>query len=106
MSHQESDKSGAGKDKGHGKQDTRGDMSGLRERVWINATQYFGGLPENVWEFKVGGYQVCEKWLKDRKGRTLSREDIDHYQRVVVALKETMRLMKEIDKTIVKWPME
>jgi hypothetical protein len=81
-------------------------MSGLRGRVWINATQYFGGLPENIWNFKVGGYQVCEKWLKDRKGRVLSREDIDHYQRVVVALKETMRLMKEIDKVIVKWPME
>ncbi len=106
MSHQESDDHSARKDKGHGKQDARGDMSGLRERVWINDSQYFGGLPESVWEFKVGGYQVCEKWLKDRKGRTLSREEIDHYQRVVVALKETIRLMKEIDKTIVKWPME
>jgi hypothetical protein len=74
--------------------------------VWINATQYFGNVPEVVWEFKVGGYQVCEKWLKDRKGRVLSREDIDHYQKVVVALKETIRLMKEIDKVIVKWPME
>jgi hypothetical protein len=105
MSHQKSDENGARVDKGHGKQDSRGDMSGLN-RVWINATQYFGGLPENIWNFKVGGYQVCEKWLKDRKGRVLSREDIDHYQRVVVALKETMRLMKEIDKVIVKWPME
>ncbi|MEW6030510.1 MAG: type ISP restriction/modification enzyme [Chloroflexota bacterium] len=75
-------------------------------KVWINPSQYFGGVPESVWEFKVGGYQVCEKWLKDRKGRVLSREEIDHYQRVVVALKETMRLMKEIDKVIVKWPME
>jgi type I restriction-modification system DNA methylase subunit len=74
--------------------------------VWINAKQYFGKVPENVWEFKVGGYQVCEKWLKDRKGRVLSSEDITHYQRVVVALKETIRLMKEIDKSIVKWPME
>jgi predicted helicase len=74
--------------------------------VWINAKQCFGKVPENVWEFKVGGYQVCEKWLKDRKGRVLSSEDITHYQRVVVALKETIRLMKEIDKSIVKWPME
>jgi predicted helicase len=75
-------------------------------KVWINTEQYFGGVPENVWEFKVGGYQVCEKWLKDRKGRSLSSEDINHYQRVVVALKETIRLMKEIDKVIPAWPVE
>jgi len=75
-------------------------------KVWINGSQYFGGVPENVWEFKVGGYQVCEKWLKDRKRRILSGEDITHYQRVVVALKETIRLMKEIDKAIPAWPME
>lgn len=81
-------------------------MAFAKGNVWINAKQYFGKVPENVWEFKVGGYQVCEKWLKDRKGRVLSSEDITHYQRVVVALKETIRLMKEIDKSIVKWPME
>jgi hypothetical protein len=75
-------------------------------KVWINAEQYFGGVPQDVWEFKVGGYQVCEKWLKDRKGRTLSGEDITHYQRVVVALKETIRLMREVDKSIPGWPME
>jgi predicted helicase len=74
-------------------------------KVYINTRQYFGKLPEDVWEFKVGGYQVCEKWLKDRKGRVLSKEDINHYQRVVVALKETNRLMKEIDEAIVKWPL-
>ena len=74
--------------------------------VWINSEQYFGDVPESVWEFKIGGYQVCEKWLKDRKGRVLSSDDITHYQRVVVALKETMRLMKEIDKAIPSWPIE
>jgi hypothetical protein len=75
-------------------------------KVWINAEQYFGGVPEQVWEFKIGGYQVCEKWLKDRKSRVLSGEDISHYQRVVVALKETIRLMQEIDKTIPEWPIK
>lgn len=75
-------------------------------KVHINPTQYFGGVPSEVWQFKIGGYQVCDKWLKDRKGRVLSGEDITHYQRVVVALKETIRLMKEIDETIPKWPME
>ena len=62
-------------------------------------------MPETVWEFKVGGYQVCDKWLKDRKARTLNADDIAHYQRIVVALKETIRLMKEIDAAIPGWPM-
>ncbi|MBI5291438.1 MAG: hypothetical protein HY872_06135 [Chloroflexi bacterium] len=76
-----------------------------RKKVWINDEQYFGGLPENIWEFQVGGYQVCDKWLKDRKGRTLSADDIRHYQRVVVALKATIRIMAEIDKVIPGWPL-
>lgn len=68
--------------------------------VWINASQRFEGVPEAVWSFHIGGYQVCEKWLKDRKGRILSDEDIAHYQHVVVALNETIRLMTEIDRII------
>lgn len=67
----------------------------------------FEGLPEDVWDFRVGGYQVCHKWLKDRKGRTLSSEDIAHYHRIVVALNETIRIMAEIDDVIVAyggWP--
>lgn len=68
--------------------------------VWINASQRFEGVPEAVWNFHIGGYQVCEKWLKDRKGRTLSADDIAHYQRVVVALSETISLMAEIDRVI------
>jgi len=63
-------------------------------------TPGFAGVPQEVWEFQIGGYQVCEKWLKDRKGRTLSAEDIAHYQKIVVALTETIRLMKEIDEVI------
>jgi hypothetical protein len=67
----------------------------------------FRGVPEEVWNFHIGGYQVCEKWLKDRKGRRLSDEDIAHYQKIVVALSETIRLMGEIDEVIEKhggWP--
>ena len=75
-------------------------------RAWINDTQYFGEVPEEVWAFRVGGYQVCDKWLKDRKGRRLSGDDLAHYQRIVVALKETIRLMAEIDAAIPRWPME
>jgi hypothetical protein len=55
---------------------------------------------EEVWTFHVSGYQVCEKWLKDRKGRTLSDRDVEHYQMIVVALSETIRLMAEVDRVI------
>ncbi len=74
--------------------------------VYINKSQYFEGVPKEVWEFHVGGYQVCEKWLKDRRGRQLSFDDLMHYQKVVVALKETIRLMEEIDRAIPGWPIE
>ncbi len=68
----------------------------------------FGEVPEEVWCFRIGGYQVCEKWLKDRKDRRLSKGEIAHYQKIVVALAETIRLMKEIDEVIEAhggWPM-
>ncbi len=66
-------------------------------RVYINDTQYFQMVPEVAWNFYIGGYQPAQKWLKDRKGRELSFEDIIHYQKIVVALKRTDELMKEID---------
>lgn len=75
------------------------------KRVWINKSQYFGGVPKAVWEFHVGGYQVCEKWLKYRKGRPLSYDDIQHYQKIVVALNETIPLMAKIDALIPSWPI-
>ena len=58
------------------------------------------GVSEAVWNFHIGGYQVCEKWLRDRKGRTLSADDIAHYQKIVLALCETIKLMQEIDEAI------
>ncbi len=67
-------------------------------RVFINETQYFANVPEVAWNFYIGGYQPAQKWLKDRKDRELSYEDIRHYQKIIVALNETDRLMKEIDK--------
>ncbi len=75
-------------------------------RVYINKTQYFEGIEPEVWEFQIGGYQVLHKWLKDRKGRKLTFDDFFHYQKIVVALKETMRLMGEIDELIPSWPID
>jgi hypothetical protein len=77
-----------------------------RGRVYVNKRQYFEGVERQVWEFQIGGYQVLHKWLKDRKGRTLSYDDVTHYGRIVVALKETIRLMGEIDEVIPSWPIE
>jgi predicted helicase len=67
-------------------------------KVWINTTQYFDRVPKKAWEFYIGGYQPAQKWLKDRQGRNLTTEDIRHYQRIIVALSETDRIMKEIDR--------
>jgi predicted helicase len=75
------------------------------QRVYINKTQYFEGVPSEVWNFHIGGYKVAQKWLKDRKGRTLTYDELTHYQRVVVALKDTIRLMSEIDELIPGWPL-
>ena len=69
-------------------------------KLRINKTQYLEGIPEAVYNFHIGGYQVCQKWLKDRKGRELTEEEIEQYQKVVVALNETIRIMKEIDAVI------
>ncbi len=84
-------------------------ISWSRNTVWVDKAQTngFEGVREEVWKFHIGGYQVCEKWLKDRKGRTLSTDDITHYQKIVVALSETIRLMNEIDEVIGRhggWP--
>ncbi|MFH1010871.1 MAG: type ISP restriction/modification enzyme, partial [bacterium] len=78
----------------------------IQRQVWINKKQYFEGVPHEVWEFHIGGYQVAQKWLKDRKGRTLSSDDREHYRKIIAALAGTIRLMQEIDKVIPKWPIE
>ena len=90
-------------------------VSWSNNTVWIDKDQTIGfkGVREEVWNFHIGGYQVCEKWLKDRgpkagkPGRTLTKDDLAHYQKIVVALSETIRLMAEIDEVIEKhggWP--
>jgi len=64
----------------------------------MTTAQYNDNVPEVAWNFFIGGYQPAQKWLKDRKGRTLNFEDIVHYKKIILALSETDRLMKEIDK--------
>ena len=68
----------------------------MDNRVYINKTQYFEGVTPEVWNFFIGGYQPAQKWLKDRKGRTISFADIRHYQEMIVALSGTEEIMKTI----------
>jgi predicted helicase len=74
----------------------------LEGRVHINGAQYFENVTNRAWNFEIGGYQVCEKWLKDRKRRTLSSDDIVHYQKMVNTVNETIELMEQVDTTIKK----
>ncbi len=71
-----------------------------QNRVYINSEQYFEGVPESAWGFYIGGYQPAQKWLKDRKGMTLSFEDVKHYQHIIYVLQQTGHLMQEIDSIL------
>lgn len=66
-------------------------------RVYINSKQYFEGVPESAWNFFIGGYQPAQKWLKDRKGLTLTFEDVKHYGNIIYVLQQTEQIMQEID---------
>jgi len=81
----------------------------VAQRVFINQTQYFDGVAPEIWNFHVGGYQVCRKWLADRKGRVLEFEDIGRYAQIVAALRETIAAMRRIDAAIENeggWPIQ
>jgi predicted helicase len=78
------------------------------QKVFINENHYFSHIDEESFQFQIGGYQVLHKWLKDRKGRELTSEDISHYIKVVESLKRTQKLMLKIDDVILKaggWPL-
>jgi len=77
--------------------------------VYINNAQYFDNVPQAVWDTHIGGYRVAEKWLKDRKGRQLSYDDLTHYQAVIAALARTLELQAAIDAAITAaggWPLQ
>jgi hypothetical protein len=67
------------------------------EKVWVNDTKYFDGVPETAWNYSIGGYQPAQKWLKDRIGRKLEHTDIKHYQRIISALSATGKIVSSID---------
>jgi predicted helicase len=78
------------------------------ERVYINARQYFSGVTEEIWQFMVGGYQVCHKWLKDRREMVLTEDDVMTYRRTLAAIGRTIQLMKQVDEAVESnggWPI-
>lgn len=75
----------------------------VNDRVWINKTQYFLGVSFKVWNFQIGGYQVCRKWLNDRQGRHLTLNEVTHYQQTVSAIADIIELMQTIDSVIEKY---
>jgi len=66
--------------------------------VYINSNQYFGNVQKEVWDFYIGGHQPAQKWLKDRRERVLTDDEIDHYQKMIVSMSNTVRIMEEINK--------
>ncbi len=79
------------------------DKTGEREakgRIRINGDQYFANVPVEVWTFSIGGYQVCQKWLKDRLGRKLGDDEIMEYRQIIEILRETIQIMRQIDGVI------
>jgi predicted helicase len=79
----------------------------IDNKIYLNKEAYFADINEDVWLFQIGSYQVCQKWLKDRKGRSLTKNDIEHYKKIIVSIGETIHLQAEIDKVIEEhggWP--
>ena len=72
----------------------------LDGQVWINPTQYFADVPVEVWKYEIGAYQVCEKWLKDRRGDVLSHAEVRQYRAILVAVAETLEIMETIDAVL------
>jgi hypothetical protein len=72
----------------------------MDNKIYLNKEHYFEGVSKEVFEFYIGGYQPAQKWLKDRKGRALTAEDIIHYKKMCVSMRRTIEIMKEIDTVI------
>ena len=82
---------------------TAEDVRFVNGKVYINDEQYFDHVPEEAWSMFIGGYQPAQKWLKDRRGRTLTNEDIDHYQEIIFALSRTRALMQKLSALSKDW---
>lgn len=87
------------------KMTTEDDALSVVGQIFVNDTQFFGDVPVEVWEYQIGGYQVADKWLKDRKGRLLTYAELQAYQRMLGAVRETIRLSEELDAAIPAWPL-
>lgn len=71
-----------------------------KNRIYINESQYFQEVSQDIWDFLIGGYQICYKWLRDRRNRILTTNDINFYQKIITAISETIQIMEKIDLII------
>jgi hypothetical protein len=69
-------------------------------RLYINETQYFDGVSKNLYNYHIGSYRICHKWLKDRKGQKLSNQDVLHYRKMMNVIEQTIKLVDELDELI------
>ena len=67
------------------------------DRVYINPTQYIGGVSTTAWTHYIGGYQPAQKWLKDRRGKKLNYDEVKHYIKIIATLDRTAQIMQDID---------
>ena len=75
-------------------------------RVYINAHQYFEGVAPEVRWFCIGGYKVCERWLRHRQGQALHEyRDLTHYQKIATVVAEVLQVMARIDAAVPQWPV-
>ena len=81
---------------------SRNDGKALTGRVRLNDKEYFENVPLSAWEFRIGGYQPATKWLDDRAERTLTEADIQHYQRMIAALRDTALLLPDVDAAFLR----
>ena len=82
-----------------------GEKPSMAGRVHISKGQYFEGVPVDVWEFHIGGYRVCDRWLRDRQGRRLTLSDLACYEQIITAIRDTIVLMDGIDAAVPSWPL-
>ena len=98
LKHPELEKTEVGFPKGGSNKVEKVTYDEKNQRVFINKDQHFEGVPKEVWEYRIGAYQVMEKYLKDRKGRKLSLDEINHYMKVAKAIQLTIELQEKIDE--------
>ena len=71
-------------------------------KLYINKTQYFVEVKPSTNEFSIGGYAPLQKWLKDRKGLCLTRDDIHLFKKIISVIEKTITIVNTIDENFIE----